>query len=1122
MRDAVHRTAVTLLICLTFSGSVYAYRQAADEAALHSLGEKFFTAFRQQDLNTLMLLWSEKSPDYAASRKSFQESFAANKIELKGVTIGRLSLDGDKASLRVVVDSSAIDLKTYKPATGFGKLARTLHFVKEGGGWKVWRYVASEEELAAALAAARTDEERKALLEADIELQTSELVRTLNDQGTRLRARGNYPQAVAVLQLSLTTAQRLGYQAGMAGALRNLGIVSNSQGNYSQALDYFHKSLTISEELSDKAGIAASLNALGATYQLQGDYAKALESYRQSVKTREEAGNRLGNGGTLSNIGTIHLLQGNFTEALNGYHQSLKILEEVGDKPNIANTLTNIGLAHKSLGNYAQALEHYQKALNLAEALGIKPTIATLINNMGLVYKARGDYPQALESYRKSLKIREEIGDRAGIATTFATIGTLHLVQGSYTQALAYYQKCLTLREELGDQAGIAGVLSNLGAVLHVQGNYSQAVEYYLKGLQFTEKAGRKVSTAVALNNLGNAYLEQGNPVQALEYFQRSLQINQETGKRVALASTLLNIAYAHQAQGHHQKTLETSNQATAMAMGDPEVFWGARTLAGQTYRALNQPDLAQQAFAEAIAAIEDLRNRVAGNEQQQQQFFESKISPYYEMVDLLISQKRFQEAFTFAERSKSRVLFDVLSLGKINLTKALSDEEQRQERNLNAELVSLNSQLYEEKQRNRPDQTRLAEFTARLEKVRLQIEAFHADIYAAHPELRVQRGEIRPLSATESAALIPDRKTALLEFVVQKHRTSLFVLTRNPLSSPARADLQTYQINLGQKELADLTRRFTRSIGSRSLGFRKPAAELYNLLLKPAQAQLRGITNLVIVPDDVLWELPFQALLSNPKRFLLEDYAISYAPSLTVLKEMNSLQAKRINDKGRTKTLLALGNPAFGAENAEKLAAIFMGEKLLPLPEAERQVKVLEQLYGRKNSRVYTGSEASEARLKQEAGDYRVLHLATHGILNDASPMYSHLVLSQLQGKTREDGLLEAWEIMQLDLNADLVILSACDTARGRVGAGEGMIGLAWSLFVAGSPTTVVSQWKVETESNSELMIAFHRNLGAGTAATPMSKAQALRQAALKLKRNRQYNHPFYWAPFVIIGDAR
>jgi CHAT domain-containing protein len=167
-------------------------------------------------------------------------------------------------------------------------------------------------------------------------------------------------------------------------------------------------------------------------------------------------------------------------------------------------------------------------------------------------------------------------------------------------------------------------------------------------------------------------------------------------------------------------------------------------------------------------------------------------------------------------------------------------------------------------------------------------------------------------------------------------------------------------------------------------------------------------------------------------------------------------------------------------------------------------------------------GTEAREERFKAEGGSYGMLHLATHGILNDASPMYSYVLLSQ-EGNQKEDGLLEAWEMMNLNLKAELVVLSACETARGRVGAGEGVIGLSWALFVAGSPTAVVSQWKVESASTTRLMVEFHRQLKTGMESpeSKMSKAQALQQAALKLLHSRQYAHPFYWAGFVLVGDG-
>jgi CHAT domain-containing protein len=218
---------------------------------------------------------------------------------------------------------------------------------------------------------------------------------------------------------------------------------------------------------------------------------------------------------------------------------------------------------------------------------------------------------------------------------------------------------------------------------------------------------------------------------------------------------------------------------------------------------------------------------------------------------------------------------------------------------------------------------------------------------------------------------------------------------------------------------------------------------------------------------------------------------------------------------------LLALGNPTVGKDTIEHTTLSLRGEKLNPLPEAEEEVRGVGRLYGPAHSRIYIGPEASEARVKADAGQAEVLHFATHSMLDDAAPLYSHLVLAG--GDAGEDGLLEAWELMQMDLKADLAVLSACETARGHFGAGEGMVGLTWALFVAGVPTTVVSQWKVESASTRDLMVSFHRRLQASDSAkTRTSKADALRMASIGLLRNPETSHPFYWAGFVLVGDGR
>ena len=1176
-----------------------AAQNSAAEAALRALSEAFFKTWAAKDLGGHLRLWSTKSPELEARRKALQELFAGSeRIELRGLAPRAVKLGGDKARVRAEVDAQVIDAQTGKEKAGYGKMLRTLECVMEAGAWKVWREISTFDELAAALAAAQSEQQRAALMAEEKELATAVLVRALSGQGNRSYFKGEYPRALTSYHLAYWAAEQIGDQAGLAGVLSNIGNVYRSQGAYAQALEHYQKSLVMSEALKDKAGMARSVHNIGNVYFLQGAYAQALEYYQKSSVINEaledKAGmarsmNNIGNvyfsqgiyaqalehyqkslamsetlddkdaiARALNNIGSVHKRQSNYTLALECYRRSLAVgealgtnpviadalgnigivnnlqgdyaqalecnqkslimRESLGDKVGIARTLNNIGVVHENLGNYMEALEHHQKSLAMHEALGNKTMMAVTLANLGIIFGKQGNYIRALECYQKSLPIQEAALDRLGIANTLTAIGFIHRLQGNYAQALEYYQKGMTIFEALGNKAGIAGTLNNLGAVHRLQGNNTQAVEYFQKSLAMMETIGDQAGIASALNNIGLIYGLQNNYAQALEHLQKSLAMSETLGNKAGIADTLNNIGEVYVKQGRHSQALDFAERASTLArrIGDPDTLRQARLTSGAAYRALEEPVRARAAFEEAITTTEAMRVSVAGGEVEQQRFFASRVSPYHAMADLLIAEGRPAEALTFAERAKARVLLDVLQTGRANIAKARGDAEREQERKLRAELISLNTQVIRASQQGKPDQSRLGELKSLREKARLNYEAFQTSLYAAHPELRVQRGEAPVITAEETAALLPDSQSALLEYVVTDDLTYLFAITK-ATGSPA-ADVQVYTLPIKRDELTEQTESLRRQLAGRDLGFRASARRLYQLLLKPAEAQLRGKTDLVIIPDDKLWELPFQALLAEGDRYMIEKCAVSYAPSLTVLREMKSQGEKR-RAVAAGSAVLAMGNPVIGRETIERAALTLRDGKLDPLPEAEAEVKALGRLYGAARSKVYVGAEAREDRVKTEAGKAGVLHFATHGILNDASPMYSHLVLAQ--GDTNEDGLLEAWELMQLDLKAELAVLSACETARGRFGAGEGVIGLAWAMFVAGAPATVVSQWKVESAGTRELMLGFHQQLRAPAKARA-AKAEALRQAALKVLKSPGTSHPFYWAGFVLVGDGR
>jgi CHAT domain-containing protein/tetratricopeptide (TPR) repeat protein len=1045
---------------------------------VRALVEKYFALYASKDLDGLMSLWSEKSPDYASFKQSLQEQFATEDYSFGIPAISRLKVEGERASLRATVALTAINLKSRQKRER--RMVRNFAFVREDGKWKIWRNATAEGDLAEALAQAKTEAERAGLLADEKELAPADLAQALDNQGFRLYEQGDFPQATALHRLAQGLAEQAGDQAGIARALNAIGKILYTQGDFAPALAYFMKTLTIQESLDNKAGVAAALRRIGIVHSSLDDYTPALEYLQKSLA---------------------------MSEALN-------------DNDGIASTLNALGNILALQGDYTSAMEHHQKSKTMFEALNDKTGLVIILNNIGNNHYDQSNYTSALENYLKSLTLAEAIGDRIGLSVALGSVGNIYLSQCDYAQALEYFRKSLALSETMGAKGDMAITLDNIGYVYNAQGDYAQAIDYLQKSLALREETGGKEGMARTLKNIGNVHYNQADYAQALKYFQKSLALCEAVGYKNGIATSLRDVAKIHQKQGRHALALNFAERAAALARqtGETEIFWRARLTSGAACLALNDPTRAREAFEEAITTVETLRGAVAGGEVEQQRDFASNVSPYHAMADLLIAQGRQAEALTFAERAKSRVLLDVLKAGRVNVTKAMTVQEQEQERKLNSQLVALNTQISSKTTRPKPDQARLTELKTQLQKARLDFEAFQTNLYAIHPELRAQRGEAQPLRLEEVAALLPNVASALLEYVVTDDKTYLFVITK--AAGKTETDIRVYTLPVKRDELTRQTEDFRRQLAGRDLGFRGAAAKLYGLLLKPAQAQLRGKTSLIIVPDDKLWDLQFQALLVAPNRFMIENASIAYAPSLTVLGEMMKRRRNRRGDSG-SGTLLALGNPALGKETIERAALALRDEKLDPLPEAEKEVKALGQLYGNAHSKVYIGAEAREDRLKADAPQARVLHFATHGVLNNASPMYSHLVLAQ--GDKNEDGLVEAWELMQLDLKADLAVLSACETARGKFGAGEGVIGLTWAMFIAGVPSTVVSQWKVESASTRDLMLAFHRQLQAPRASAKLkaTKAEALRQATLKVMKNPETSHPFYWAGFVLVGDG-
>ncbi len=723
-----------------------------------------------------------------------------------------------------------------------------------------------------------------------------------------------------------------------------------------------------------------------------------------------------------------------------------------------------LGKVYPELGDYASGLLYLNKALRLAEDLTDGDTTANILNSIGYLYMEQEDYDQAQVNFQRSLKIYLAEDNQIEAAKLHLNLGVIEQRQAHNDEALALFN--LSLKEAKAAQITDAQLAANegIGVVLSSKRDFSGA----------------------------------------LETLNQSLALARETKNKTRETELLWRSAQAYLGMQDYPRATNTAEGARLLAhtMRLPKLEYLATTTLGQSYAAQNNNDLAIQTLKKATDQLESMRNGVAGLETERQLFLENKIASYHSLVDLFVKQGRLVDALLDAERAKGRVLLDVVRSGKSDLAKSLTANEKEQLQRLNRRISEINDSISKEP----ADAASLKSLYEQLDAARLDYRSFEDSLYGEHPELRIRSGRTAILTADDINVLTPPADTAYLEYVVGERGTWLFVLTKN--KATGLAEVKAYTLQIKPEELARKINQFHERLANRHPDYVDPARELYSTLIEPVAKQIEGVSTLCVVPDSFLWNVPFQALIAPSHRFLIEDHALFYAPSLSALREMSRSNVTR--DAGSS--LIAFGNPVIAKDDQHS--------DVCPLPEAEQEVSSIAKTIGATSSKVLIGRDATEKTFKALAPSYSIVHLATHGVIDNKQPLYSHLVLTRSDGDPENDGLLEAREIMNLNLSGDLAVLSARETANGRISPGEGFIGLSWAFFVAGNRSILVSQWKVNSHSTTQFVMSFYSNLKPENG--QMRLAESVRNAQLTLLKTSDYRHPFYWAPFVLFGRGR
>jgi CHAT domain-containing protein len=886
-----------------------------------------------------------------------------------------------------------------------------------------------------------------------------------------------------------------------------------SQNQQDRAFVLYSIAQKVAVELKSQKLLAKTYYYLGRSYSGLNQFDKAKAAYLESKKAFAAAGLERELVYILSDLGILSFIQEDYSSARSYSEQCVKLAKGLKrsaapqgawpDEFGVAGALSTLGELAAREGDISQALDDLRRSVTLYEQLNNTGSydyyLADVNASLGRVYSLAGDNVQALAAFSKALIISKALKNQQQEASRLNDIGFLYMEQEDYEQAKLNFENSLAIYQRTKNREE-ARVLLNLGVIEQRQSHYDNALRQFKLSLELAKANNLADIQIAASEGLGVVLTAKRDYSAAISIFNEELTLAQNTTNQDRQAELLWRLAQTYQVSDDHVQAIAFAEKAVSRATQArlSKLTFLALTTLGQSYADSGKTEIAIATLEKAVDQLEALRGEVAGTEVESQLFLENKIAAYHSLVDLFVKKDRVPEALSYAERAKGRVLFDVLRASRTDLSKSLTAEQKEQVDSLNRKISEINDRI---KRTDASDSLSLNRLYSDLDASRLEYQAFQNTLYVTHPELKIRNGSTPVLDAAGIKELITNR-SALIEYVVTNRQIYLFVVTSNN----GKVQTRVYLPIVNPDEVSKKVNRFHEQLANRDPAYANEARELYSLLIAPAKEQLSNAETICIVPDSFLWNLPFQALKPSSGHFLIEDYALYYAPSLSVLLEMTKKQ--QLN-RGQ-QSLIAFGNPVIGKDDQRDT-------DLCPLPEAETEVADISKRFASTSTKVLIGKDASEKNFKNLASHYTSIHLATHGVLDNRHPLYSHLLLTKTDGEVENDGLLEAREIMNLQLSADLAVLSACETANGRISPGEGVTGMSWAFFMAGTRSLLVSQWKVNSASTSQLMSKLYDAFRARDSTT---KARGLKSASLKLLKNPDTRHPFYWAAFVLIGS--
>jgi len=906
----------------------------------------------------------------------------------------------------------------------------------------------------------------------------------------------------------------------LGGLMLGRSHLDRAEQHYTAALE-----LT-AERDAGSADVAKFTSNLGSVARRRGDLAAALRLYR----TAAELAGRMdlvpdAVATYLSNTGTILLAMGDLAGALGLFRRALEI-DERADPADAATDLSLIGSVLVEYGDLEQARGHYQRALEVHRALDPRSSdTARDLINLGYCHRLSGDLDQALRYYFAALDIDRALGHSSlETAVDLSNISRVYRLRGNLSRAQNYLEQALEISRTVAPRSQrTAAQLTGLGAIYAGSGQHEQARAVFLEALDIdSATAPGSLETARDLNNLATVAIDLGDLALAEDYGQRALEIYRaEVPDSTSIAVVYTTLAAIAHARGDRDAALEQTR--AALQIDQRQVPEAEPTITDLVNLAVlhaegGELDEAIARYGEAVDIAESLRRR-AGTTEAREERFALLQSPYQGLVHALLRRRSDgdgERAFDVAERARGRALADLLARQRLDIRpgndvqRSLLAEEKR----LEDELAAINRRIATSvpaepadqrvslpwpatmSARHDTDPSRRHAAGEELERLRLRIRSQ----FPAYAGLR----DPEPLGLAAAQEMLPDG-TLLLSYHVSDSGCAVWAVWRT--------DCHAAELAAGQAALSrDIDTALT---PCRSAEPETPEAaaawrRLGELLLSPVPSGwLTDAARVIVIADGPLLYLPFDLLPHGGGR-LADALVVSYVPSVTVLGDLTE-RAADAHESLPGRVFLGIGlTDANGGPSWD----------LLPLPGA-REVSEIAADYG-PGAKAVTGTEATRERIFQEAAGYRVVHFATHGVIDDRDPLYSglHVAPSGPRRPGDVDGpeVLHVYEMFALNLTAAVVICSACETARGTIRAGEGLVGMSRALFYAGATSLVISLWPVPDSPTRRLMRVFHQYLRSGH---DPARALSLAKQTVRTSHPHVYRHPYTWAGFIVLGAA-